>query len=165
MPVSPRKQPRREVTAEFDYCHPDSKDLDSDVITDSCGYEQVVSGTYGFMVTDTENISGIDKEEFRAKTKKRRKHIKKPRSQPPPVLDRCKSVDRHSQKCVIQAGEGEGRGLSNVVIHTPNASIGNYAHELLNIVNGKKENENHPYFKSSTKINYKQLLYNSETSQ
>ena len=32
-------------------------------------------------------------------------------------------------------------------------------------MNGKKENENHPYFKLSTKINYKQIFYNSETSQ
>ena len=89
MPVIPRKQPRREAAAEFDYCHSDSEDLDSDVSTSSVGLEQLVSDTpYGFLVTDTENISGIDKEEFRAKTKRKRKHIKKPRSQPPPVLEK-----------------------------------------------------------------------------
>ena len=78
--------------------------------------------------------------------------MKKPRSQPPPVLDRFNSVNRHSQKCVIQAGEGGGssgssRGLSNV-IPTPNASIDHFAHELEDIVDVKK-NEGSPYFKLS----------------
>ena len=105
LPVSPRKQPRREAAAEFDYCHSDSEDLDSDVSTSSVGLEQLVSDTpYGFLVTDTENISGIDKEDYSAKAKRKRKRITKPRSQPRPVLDRCKSVDCHAQKCVIQAG-------------------------------------------------------------
>ena len=84
--VSPRQQPRREAAADLDYCHSDSEDLDSDVSTDSYGYEQVMSGNYGFLVTDTENISGIDHEEFRAKTKKKRQL--NPRGQPPPVLER-----------------------------------------------------------------------------
>ena len=86
-----------------------------------------MSGTpYGFLVTDTENISGIDKEEFRAKTKRKRKHITKPRSQPLPVLDSYKSIDRHSQKCVIQAGPGrverEGEGTA------PSGGRGNVLH-------------------------------------
>ena len=35
-----------------------------------------MSGTYGFMVTDTENISGIDKEEFRAKQRREESKLK-----------------------------------------------------------------------------------------
>ena len=38
--------------------------------------------------------------------------IKKPRSQPPPVLEKFKSTDRHSQECVIEAGEVEGTAPS-----------------------------------------------------
>ena len=48
----------------------------------------------GFLVTYTEHISGVDHEEFRAITKKKRKLIKKPMNQPPPVLGRYKSVFR-----------------------------------------------------------------------
>ena len=115
--VSPRKQPPREAAAaELDYCHSDSEDMDSDVSTDSLGYEEVI-GKYGVQVTDTEINeinSGVDREEFREKTKKKRKFIRKPRSQAPPVLERFKSTDRHSQECVIQAGEGEGTAPSGV---------------------------------------------------
>ena len=53
--VTPRKQPPREAAAaELDYCHPDSEDMDSDVSTDSFGYEEVM-GNYGDGVTDTED--------------------------------------------------------------------------------------------------------------
>ena len=78
LPVSPRKQPHREAAAELDYCHSDSEDMDSDVSTDSLGYEEVI-GKYGVQVTDTEINeinSGVDREEFRDKTKKKRKFIR-----------------------------------------------------------------------------------------
>ena len=63
--------------------------------------------SYSYLHTDSELTSGLDAEEFRGITRKRRQFTKKARSHPPPVLDRYNYVNRHSQKCVITAGEGE----------------------------------------------------------
>ena len=111
LPVTPREQPHRKAAAEVDYYHPDSEDLDSsDDSSSSIDLDELLHTPYGVIVTDTENISGVDKDEYREKTKKKRKHITKPRGQPLPVLDRCKSVDRFAQEVVIAAGPGRGKG-------------------------------------------------------
>ena len=81
LPVSPREQPRRQAAAEVEYYHPDSEDLDSsDDSSSSVELEELLDTPYGVLVTDTENISGVDKKEFRAETKKKRKHITNPRT-------------------------------------------------------------------------------------
>ena len=53
-----------------------------------------------------------------------------------------------------RGSSGSSRGLSNVVIPTPNASIDHYGKELQDIVNGEN-NEEHQYYKLSTKTNIK----------
>ena len=59
--------------------HSDSEDLDSDLSSDSFGLDDVW-GKVGAYCTDTEFHelnSGIDRDEFMEKTKKKRKFIKK----------------------------------------------------------------------------------------
>ena len=117
MPVSRCEQPRRQAAAEVEYYHPDSEDLDnSNDSSSSIDLDELLHTPYGVIVTDNENISGVDKDEYREKTKKKRKHITKPRDKPLPVLDRGHSVDRNAQECVIEAGPGrverEGEGTA-----------------------------------------------------
>ena len=65
------------------------------------------------MSYDTEETCGMEREEFRKRIK-RRKYLKKPRDQPPPVLSKFKSDNRHAQKYTISAGEEEeGRERGN----------------------------------------------------
>ena len=64
--------------------------------------------TYDFVNYDTEAISGLDAEEFREITKQRRVFTKRPREQPPPVLAKFNSENRHSQKYISRSGN-EGR--------------------------------------------------------
>ena len=69
----------------------------------------------------------------------------------------------------LDGGEGEVVDLvgafPNVVILIENASIDHLAHELHDIMDGRRENLNHPYHLLRHKVNYKQITYNSETSQ
>ena len=60
---------------------------------------------------------------------------------------------------------GSSRRVPNVVIHTQNASIDHHAHELHDIMNGRRENLDHPYYLLKQKTNYKQITYNFETSK
>ena len=109
--VSLRKQPPREAAAaaELEYIemvHSESENLDSDLSSDSCGLEDAW-GKCGAYCTDTEFHeinSGVDRDEFREKTKKKRNCIRNPRSTAPPVLERFNSTDCHSQECVIKGG-------------------------------------------------------------
>ena len=123
--VNPRKQPPREAAAaaaaaaELQYIemvHSDSEDLDSDISTDSYGLDDVY-GQVGAYCTDTEFHelnSGVEREEFMEKTKKKQKFMRKPRDNALPVLQRFHSTDRHSQECIIEVREPEGTAPSRV---------------------------------------------------
>ena len=123
--VCPHKQPPRQAVADTaaaaaaiaaaadaeasDYIHSDSEDMGSDYSTDSVDFSKVCN-ELGAMVTDSEFQdfhSGLDLDEFREKVKKKRKRIRKPRTEAPHGLERYKSIDRVSQQCVIQAQEVE----------------------------------------------------------
>ena len=167
--VKPRKQPPREAVAaaaaaaaaaataaaeeeerELDIVHSDSEDIDSDISndsTDSYGLDEVYK-SIGSFCTDSEyqELSGVDREEFNERHKKKRKFLRKPRENPLPLLQRLHSTDRYSQECIIKVrepegtvppgvGEGVGRrgvvglveGFSNIVLPVENASIDHYA--------------------------------------
>ena len=84
--VTPCEQPQRRDAAEVDYYQSDPEDLDSsDDSASSVGLEELIDPNipYGVLVTDTEqHFSGVDRDEYRDKTRKKRKHITQPRSQP-----------------------------------------------------------------------------------
>merc|ERR1712121_444240 len=101
-------------------------------------------------------------------------YIKRSREQPPPVLARFKSDNRHSQKYIISAvpegrgeEEGEERGSSGTsraipnVVSTiiPNASCDPFADEFTRVVEGDTD-PNLPYYKLKEKIKYNRIYYN-----
>ena len=99
------------VAANTDPLNSDSDDeFDSDDSEDSYRLSEAFTDpTYDFLHYDTEPMSGLDAEEFRENTKQRRAFTKRPREQPPPVLAKFNSENRHSQKYTIRSGD-EGRG-------------------------------------------------------
>ena len=77
-----------EEEEELEMVHSDSEDIDSDISTDSYGFSDVFR-SIGAYCTDSEFQelnSGVDREEFNEKTKKKRKYLKKPRKKALPVL-------------------------------------------------------------------------------
>ena len=112
--VEQREQLPRNVKQNVSYVAPlnaDSDDeFDSEDSEDSYRLSELLTDqTYDFLNYDTEPISGLDAEEFRENTKQRRVFTKRPREQPPPVLAKFNSENRHSQKYIIRSGN-EGRG-------------------------------------------------------
>ena len=81
-----------------------------------------------------------------------------------PILQRCQTKDKYSQKCQIIREEGEGcsgssRGIPNIVIPIENAAIDQYSSEFNNIIEGT--DINHQYHSLSTQIGYHELHYDS----
>merc|ERR1712121_477581 len=118
--VQQREQLPRNIKQNVSYVAPLHADSDDEFDSedseefedsgDSCRMSDLLRDqTYEFVDYDTEGISGLEKEEFREITNPRRDYVKRPREQPPPVLARFNSENRHSQKYVISAGP-EGRG-------------------------------------------------------
>ena len=99
------------VAANTEPLNSDSDDeFDSDDSEDSYRLSEAYTDpTYRYLDYDTEAVSGLDAEEFRENTKQRRAFTKRPREQPPPVLAKFNSENRHSQKYTIRSGD-EGRG-------------------------------------------------------
>ena len=141
-----------EEERKLDIVHSDSEDIDSDISndsTDSYGLSDVFK-SIGSFCTDSEyqELSGVDREAFNERHKKKRKFLRKPRENPLPLLQRLHSTDRYSQECIIEVREPEGtvppgvgeelgeegssgssRGLSNIVLPIENASIDPYDQE------------------------------------
>ena len=115
MSVKQHKQPPRNVAADIVYpFNSDSDDLDSDDSDESYRLSDAMKDqTYSYLQYDSEFMSGLDEEEFLQKTKNRLDFTKKAREQPPPVLAKFNSENRHSQKCTISAGD-EGTAPSGV---------------------------------------------------
>ena len=100
--------------------------------------------------------------------RKKKHFLAQPRDTTIPILQRCQTKDKYSQKCQIIREEGEGcsgssRGLPNIVIPIENAAIDQYSSEFNNIIEGT--DVNHEYHSSSTQIGYHQLHYDSVTNE
>ena len=123
--VSQREQLPREVKQNKIYNAPYHLDSDDEWDSDdskqfedseeSAKIDEFLSDqTYQHVSYDTEETCGMERGEFRKRIK-RRKYLKKPRDQPPPVLSKFKSDNRHAQKYTISAGEEE-EGEREVVV-------------------------------------------------
>ena len=174
--VERRQQPQREaaLTAaaaaaarasedEFSYSDSEGFTSDSDCSDGSrASYDYEKDLRAWTYLTDTdfmEGLSGVDKQEFNEKHKAKKRFLAQPRDTTIPILQRCQTNDRYSQKCQIIREEegcsGSSRGLSNIVIPIENAAIDQYSEEFNNIIEGT--DVNHEYHSLSTQIGYHQL--------
>merc|ERR1712236_100136 len=83
-----------------------------------------------------DGLTGEDKNTFKKTLRRKKRFLSKPRDTTVPILQRCQTQDRLSQKCQIvrmeEEGEGEGcsgnsRGLKNVALTIDNAAVDQYA--------------------------------------